>query len=152
MFLCLIAWKQKIVASGLIPRESVDSNPKTKGSKTYAVKMTLSISITTIASFSHLLKCQNHIFIEINYTLIASGTRQLLTNIDKVHIINRNSPRNYHATSSHGFRPQGNTRKSRGNGCRPVQKFCHIYMMISHNTRECWCNGSNIPQAVYGSW
>ena len=130
------AENRHIIVSGLTPRESVDFKPYNQSLKDICNENDLHF----IDNYDSFLLASGEMpesyFYGDKLHLNASGTRRLLSNIDKVHNINRNSPRNDHTTSSQGFRPRGNTRQPRGKGSRPLQQFCRICMMNSHNTRN----------------
>ena len=110
----LEAENRPIIVSGLTPRESVDLKPYNQSLKDICNENDLQF----IDNYDSFLLASGEMpesyFYGDKLHLNASGTRRLLSNIDKVHNINRNSPRNDHTISSQGVCPRGNTRQPRG--------------------------------------
>ncbi|MEW8544985.1 MAG: SGNH/GDSL hydrolase family protein [Candidatus Thiodiazotropha sp.] len=149
----LSANNRRIIVSGLLPRESVDLKPYNQKLKTICEENGLDF----IDNYDNFLLASGEVpesfFQQDKLHLNASGTRRLLSNIDKVHRVTKFSPRSNITRPSQGFRKGSNNYrgsnnfKSGSNHNRSYKRFCHICTKNGHNTQECWYNGRGTQRA-----
>ena len=145
----LAADDRRIVVSGLTPRRSVDLEPYNDKLKELCAENDLEY----IDNFEGFLLASGEIpetyFDNDKTHLNLSGTRKLLSNINKVCKVKNNSG-NLPARNGKHFPPkrgfQGfrkGTGPTKRGGPRSPPRFCHICTINNHSTRHCWYNGRN---------
>ena len=143
----LSADDRRVIVAGLLPRETVDLSAYNNKLR----ELCDACDTEFVENYDNFLLASGELpesyYLKDKVHLNNYGTRKLLSNIDKVHRIKRQSQSVQHS-SDRVYRPvyrHNNDRGSRpGNRNRPQSsKYCHICVRNGHNTQECWFNGRN---------
>ena len=148
----LLADDHRVVVAGLLPRETVDLSAFNNKLR----QLCDACDTEFVENYQNFLlasgELQESYYSRDKIHLNNYGTRKLLSNIDKVHLVTAQSQAQASVPDRSGrmYRPayRANTGKGRpgnnnNNSNNRPANYCHICMPNGHATQECWFNGRN---------
>ena len=146
----LSAKNRRIIVSGLLPRQSVDLKPYNEILKNICDENDIEF-IDNYDSFLLASGEMPHSFFQNDKLhLNISGTRRLLSNINKVVNIVRDSSRAGNPMRFQSLRSARTVSRSTRKVYHPSPKYCHICTRRGHSIQECWYNGRGTPRPDSG--